>query len=172
MQIKLIVVVVVVFMIWTRSVQDLNTFTSFLNDIHPTIFINMFAPKWTRGSHNLARFPSWDPCITPGYWALYSNVLPTSGSFFRSLFYAFMPRGHIYLRFLCAIPVFVAEHGLGSWRYPSLCFGSRSPGCDTSFELPFIAWVAFRLFLRRVSPSGCFHGVCRLPVSHFSVCRL
>ena len=24
------------------------------------------------------------------------------------------PRGHIYLRFLCAIPVFVAEHGLGS----------------------------------------------------------
>ena len=24
-------------MIWTRSVQDLNTFTSFLNDIHPTI---------------------------------------------------------------------------------------------------------------------------------------
>ena len=26
-----------VFMIWTRSVQDLNTFTSFLNYIHPTI---------------------------------------------------------------------------------------------------------------------------------------
>ena len=26
-----------IFMIWTRSVQDLNTFTSFLNDIHPTI---------------------------------------------------------------------------------------------------------------------------------------
>ena len=45
-----------------------------------------------------------------------------------------VPRGHIYLRFLCAIPVFVAEHGLGSWRYSSLCFGSRSPGCDTSFE--------------------------------------
>ena len=26
-----------IFVIWTRSVQDLNTFTSFLNDIHPTI---------------------------------------------------------------------------------------------------------------------------------------
>ena len=26
-----------IFMIWTRSVQDLNTFTSFLNNIHPTI---------------------------------------------------------------------------------------------------------------------------------------
>ena len=26
-----------IFMIWPRSVQDLNTFTSFLNDIHPTI---------------------------------------------------------------------------------------------------------------------------------------
>ena len=26
-----------IFMIWTRSVQDLNTFTSFLNEIHPTI---------------------------------------------------------------------------------------------------------------------------------------
>ena len=26
-----------IFMIWTRSVQDLNTFTSFFNDIHPTI---------------------------------------------------------------------------------------------------------------------------------------
>ena len=24
-------------MIWTRSVQDLNTFTSFLNNIHPTV---------------------------------------------------------------------------------------------------------------------------------------
>ena len=26
-----------IFMIWTRSVQDLNTFTSFLNGVHPTI---------------------------------------------------------------------------------------------------------------------------------------
>ena len=26
-----------IFMIWTRSVQDLNTFTSFLNNIHPTV---------------------------------------------------------------------------------------------------------------------------------------
>ena len=31
------------------------------------IFIGMFAPKWARGPHKLARFPSWDSCITPGY---------------------------------------------------------------------------------------------------------
>ena len=31
------------------------------------IFIDMFAPKWARGPYNLARFPSGDPCITPGY---------------------------------------------------------------------------------------------------------
>ena len=60
------------------------------------IFIDMFAPKWARGPHNLARFPSWDPCITPGYWAWYLNALPTSGSLIRSLFYAFMPRECIY----------------------------------------------------------------------------
>ena len=34
-----------------------------------SIFIDMFARKWARGPHNLARFPCWDPCITPGYWA-------------------------------------------------------------------------------------------------------
>ena len=61
----------------------------------------MFAPKWARGPHNLARFPSWDPCITPGYWAWYLNVLPTSGSLFRSLFYAFMPREGIYTCVFC-----------------------------------------------------------------------
>ena len=33
------------------------------------IFIDMFAPKWARGPHNLARFPFWDHYITPGYWA-------------------------------------------------------------------------------------------------------
>ena len=60
------------------------------------IFIDMFAPKWARGHHNLARFPSWDPCTTPGYWPWYLNVLPTSGSLVRSLFYAFMPRDGIY----------------------------------------------------------------------------
>ena len=32
-----------------------------------SIFIDMFAPKWARGPHYLARFPSWNPCITPGY---------------------------------------------------------------------------------------------------------
>ena len=31
------------------------------------IFIDMFASKWAHGPHNLARFPSWDLCITPGY---------------------------------------------------------------------------------------------------------
>ena len=61
----------------------------------------MFAPKWARGPHNLARFPSWDPCITPGYWAWYLNVLPTSGSLFRSLFYAFMPREGMYTCVFC-----------------------------------------------------------------------
>ena len=60
------------------------------------IFINMFTPKWARGPHNLARFPSCDPCITPGYWAWYLNAFPTSGSLIRSLFYAFMPRECIY----------------------------------------------------------------------------
>ena len=42
------------------------------------IFIGMFAPKWARGPHKLARFPSWDSCITPGYWAQYFNALPSS----------------------------------------------------------------------------------------------
>ena len=65
------------------------------------IFIDMFAPKWARGHHNLARFPSWDPCITPGYWPWYLNVLPTSGSLVRSLFYAFMPREGIYTCVFC-----------------------------------------------------------------------
>ena len=31
------------------------------------IFIDMFASKWAHGPHNLARFLSWDLCITPGY---------------------------------------------------------------------------------------------------------
>ena len=42
------------------------------------IFIGMFAPKWARGPHKLARFPSWDSCITPGYWGQYFNALPSS----------------------------------------------------------------------------------------------
>ena len=36
-----------------------------LEKLYP-IFIDMFAAKWARGPHNLARFPSWNPCITPG----------------------------------------------------------------------------------------------------------
>ena len=72
-----------------------------INENSPTIFVDMFAPKWALGPHYLARFPSWDPCITPGYWAWYLNVLPTSGSLFRSLFYAFMPREGIYTCVFC-----------------------------------------------------------------------
>ena len=34
-----------IFVIWTRSVQDLNTFTSFLNDIHPTINSHAIIPS-------------------------------------------------------------------------------------------------------------------------------
>ena len=70
----------------------------------------MFAPKWARGPHNLARFPSWDPCITPGYWAWYLNVLPTSGSLFRSLFYAFMPREGMYTCVFCPPPPLSEEN--------------------------------------------------------------
>ena len=81
-----------------------------------------------------------------------------------------------------AVPAFVVEHGRGSCRHPSLCSGSRSSGGDTSFELPFIAWVAFRLnfmagiilhfiFLACVA-STCFiayvafscYGMCRFHV--------
>ena len=61
----------------------------------------MFVPKWARRPHDLGRFPSWDPCITPGYWAWYLNALPTSGSLIRSLFYAFMPREGIYTCVFC-----------------------------------------------------------------------
>ena len=84
--------------------------------------------------------------------------------------------------------IFPAEPGRGSCRHPSLCSVSRSPGCDTSFELPFIAWVAFRLdfmagiilhfiFIACVA-SSCFiayvafscYGMCRLHVGFFSAC--
>ena len=64
----------------------------------------MFVLKWARRPHNLARFPSWDPCITPGYWAWYSNALPTSGSLVRSLFYAFKPWECIYTCVLALPP--------------------------------------------------------------------
>ena len=61
----------------------------------------MFAPKWARGPHKLTLFHSWDPYITPGYWAWYLNVLPTSGSLIRSLSYVFMPREGIYTCVFC-----------------------------------------------------------------------
>ena len=84
----------------TKDVHHYNTRSSTAGDFY-IIFIDMFAPKWTRGPHNLARFPFWDPCITPGYWAWYLNALPTSGSLIRSLFYAFMPREGIYTCVFC-----------------------------------------------------------------------
>ena len=64
--------------------------------------------------------------------------LPTSGSLIRSLFYVFTSREGIYTCVFCAVPAFVAGHGRGSCRHPSLCSGSCSPGCDISFQLPFI----------------------------------
>ena len=108
----------------------------------------MFAPKWALRPHNLARFPSWDPCITPGYWAWYLNVLPTSRSLFRSLFYAFMPR---------------VAFRLFSRRVSPSC----QPFQRVSLISCFHGVCAFRLFSRRLSPLGCFCGVCRLPVSRF-----
>ena len=87
----------------TKDVHHYNTRSSTAGDFY-IIFIDMFAPKWTRGPHNLARFPFWDPCITPGYWAWYLNALPTSGSLIRSLFYAFMPREGIYTCVFCPPP--------------------------------------------------------------------
>ena len=145
----------------------------------------MFAPKWVRGPHNLACFPSWEmhyPWVLSVVFKCFANIRISDLIAFLNVH---TPRGHIYLRFLfCAVPVFVAEHGLGSCRYPSLCSGSRSSVCDTSFELPFIAWVAFRLdfmagiilhfifeFIACVA-SSCFivyvafscYGMCRLHV--------
>ena len=38
-----------------------------INENSPAIFIGIFASKWARGPHKLARFPSWEPCITPRY---------------------------------------------------------------------------------------------------------
>ena len=121
----------------------------------------MFAPKWAHGPHNYARFPSWNPCITP--WVLsvvfkcFANTRITDQIAFLCVH---APRVHIYLRFLWAVPIFVAEHGLGSCRYPSLCSGGRSPDCDTPFELPFIAWVAFRLDFMAGIIHHFFHSVC------------
>ena len=37
------------------------------------------------------------------------------------------------------------SNGRGFCRHPYWCSGSRSPGCDTSFKLPYIACVAFRM---------------------------
>ena len=72
----------------------------------------MLAPKWARGPRNLAHFPSWDPCITPGYWAGYLNVLPTSGSPFRSLFMRSCPERAYILAFLPLPP------SSPQWRNP------------------------------------------------------
>ena len=142
----------------------------------------MFAPKRARGPHNFARFhllgPLHYPRVLSVVFKCFANIRITDQIAFLCVH---APRGHIYLRFLfCAVPVFVAEHGLGSCRYPSLCSGSRSPGCDTSFELPFIAWVAFRLdfmvgivlyliFIACVV-SSCF--IAYIAFSCYGMCRL
>ena len=49
-----------------------------------------------------------------------------------------------YTSVFCAV-LSSLSNGRGSRRHPSWCSGSRSPGCDTSFKLPFIACVAFRM---------------------------
>ena len=40
-------------------------------------------------------------------------------------------------------------------------------GVDPKRQVVFKACVAFRLFSRRLSPLGCFYGVCNPPVSRF-----
>ena len=71
------------------------------------IFIDIFVPKWARGPHNLARFPSWDPCITPWVWSVvfncFANIRITDQIAFLCVH---APRVHICLRFLCAVSVF------------------------------------------------------------------
>ena len=65
----------------------------------------MFAPKWVRGPHNLACFPSRDPCITP--WVLsvvfkcFANIRITDQIAFLCVH---APRGHIILAFF-ALPL-------------------------------------------------------------------
>ena len=122
----------------------------------------MFAPKWARGPHNLARFPFWDPCITPGYWAWYLNALPTSGSLIRSLFYAFMPREWIYTCF------FVCCSGFRRWTWPRLM--------SLSFLMFWKPFARLRYLLRVTFYSvgrfqTGFHGGYHSPFHFHSVCR-
>ena len=51
----------------TRNAKECRSMTAQLMSQNLPIFIDMFAPKWARGPHKLARFPFWDPCITRGY---------------------------------------------------------------------------------------------------------
>ena len=101
--------------------------------------------------------------------------------------YVHAPRGHIYLRFLCAIPVFVAEHGLGSRRYPSYVLEAVRPAVippssylfqreslsdwiswRVSISISFLSECRFELFhtarrfhlLQHVSPSRQFFSAC------------
>ena len=116
-----------------------------------------------RGENNRTRglllgSPSYYPWVLSVVFKCFANIRITD----QSLFYAFMPRESIYTCVFCAVPAFVAEHGRGSCRRPSLFSGSRSPGCDTSFELPFIVWVAFRLdFMAGIILPFLFYSVCR-----------
>ena len=72
-----------------------------INENSSTIFIDMFAPKWARGPHNLARFPSWDPCITPAVLSVVFKCFANIGITYQIAFLCVhAPRGHIYLRFL------------------------------------------------------------------------
>ena len=102
-----------IFMIWTRSVQDLNTFTSFLNDIHPTIFINMFAPKWTRGPHNLT-FSLLGPLHYP--WVL--SVVFKCFANIRIIFQIAFLCVHAERAYILAF--FVCHSGFRRWAWPRL----------------------------------------------------
>ena len=55
-----------IFMIWTLSVQELNTFTSFLNDIHPTIKF--------RCDHSFTSIPSLDVNVSLHHGKIFTEL--------------------------------------------------------------------------------------------------
>ena len=85
-------------------------------EIFPASFMDMFAPKWARGPHKKSSTfsllgPLHYPWVLSLVFKCFVNIRMTDQMAFLCVH---APRGHIYLRFLCAVPVFVAEHGLGS----------------------------------------------------------
>ena len=72
-----------------------------INENSPTIFIDMFAPKWARGPHKFSTFSLLGPLHYP--WVL-SMVFKCFAKIRITFQIAFLcvhaPRGHVYLRFL------------------------------------------------------------------------